>query len=104
MRALLVKRQCLRERPSLANRSQRMLSAHLPGQYAAYLAVHGACCFAGTLLNALWFNSCILHTAYVLAVLGVSMWNGASYTFHVFAQRYMQVSGTEEVESARISQ
>jgi len=50
-------------------------------QYAAYLAVHGGTCFAGCLLNLLWFHSIVLHTALILAVMASSMWAGATWYF-----------------------
>mmetsp|Transcript_35673 Transcript_35673/g.79341 ORF Transcript_35673/g.79341 Transcript_35673/m.79341 type:complete len:381 (+) Transcript_35673:115-1257(+) len=64
-------------------------------QYAAYLGVHGTSCLVGMQLNWLCFHSFPLHTAYVLTVLLVSMWNGANYYMHIFAARYKQ-----EVETA----
>lgn len=39
----------------------------------------------------LWFHSCAVYTAFVLMVLVISMWNCASYNFHLFAPKYMQV-------------
>lgn len=67
-------------------------------QYLMYLAIHGLSCFVGMVLNNFWFHSCLLHTAFVLTVLCVSMWNGASYNFEVFAKRYIQSLGAEPSE------
>ncbi|KAG1659601.1 hypothetical protein FOA52_013947 [Chlamydomonas sp. UWO 241] len=59
-------------------------------QYALYLGAHGSLCLLGCLLNNITFHSCLLHTLYVLAVLGVSVWNGAGYYIHVFPKKYAQ--------------
>ncbi len=60
-------------------------------QYLVYMAAHGSMCLMGLLLNLVWFNSCFMHTLYVLVVLGAAMWNGANYYFHVFAPKYTKV-------------
>lgn len=59
-------------------------------KYLVYLVFHGACCLTGFILNNIWWNSCLLHTAFVLICLCSSLWSGATFEIEVFAKRYYQ--------------
>jgi hypothetical protein len=57
-------------------------------QCAAYLGMHGTCCLIGCLLNNLWWHSRAAHSLLMMCVMMVSLYNGASYYFDVFAIKY----------------
>ncbi len=52
---------------------------------AVYMAIHGSLCFLSFLLSQLLWRSFWLHTAYLLSLLSISVWNGSTYYFEVIA-------------------
>ena len=58
-----------------------------------YMFMHLVLCQAATATAYIWWHSYWAHTAFLVACIGVSAWNGATYYFHVFAKRYLSSVG-----------
>ena len=64
-----------------------------PVQPLVYMSLHIFLTAATFAVAKIWWSFYGAHTAFLLACLAVSAWNGASYYFDVFAHRY--VAGLE---------
>lgn len=62
-------------------------------QPLAYMALHVTLTGATFAVCKVWWNYYHAHTVFLLAILCVSAWNGASYYFEVFAHRYVETVG-----------
>lgn len=62
-------------------------------QPLAYMALHVTLTGMTFAVCKIWWNSYMAHSVFLLAILCISAWNGASYYFEVFAHRYVQTVG-----------
>lgn len=62
-------------------------------QPLAYMALHVTLTGMTFAVCKVWWNFYMAHTIFLLAILCISAWNGASYYFEVFAHRYVQTVG-----------
>lgn len=62
-------------------------------QPLAYMGLHISLTAATFAVCKIWWMSCRAHTAFLLCVLCISAWNGASFYFEVFAHRYVAALG-----------
>lgn len=62
------------------------------GKEFKYMCCHGALCYLAFLLGPLLWHSFILHTLYLMLVIMVAVYNGATFYFRVFTKRrYMRM-------------
>eukprot|EP01036_Dinobryon_divergens_P027573 gene27573-36372_t len=61
---------------------------------AVYMAIHGSLCFLSFILSQLLWRSFWLNTVYLLGLLLVSVWNGSTYYFEVFATKKDKAKAT----------
>lgn len=90
--------------PEKAKRSplaRVVLSAGKAWQPFIYLGCHAVAATIALLPTKLFFDHYWLHTAALLAMLGLAIWNGASYYFIVFAKKYM--ARLEEQTGVRVN-
>lgn len=59
-------------------------------QPLAYMSIHLVCVILTLLLARCFWESFQAHTIFLLAILGVSVWNGAGFYFQIFARRYLE--------------
>ncbi len=64
-------------------------------QPAAYMGLHLALSATSCMVSILWWHSRVAHSAFLLAVLAMSAWNGAGYYFDYFAVRYRAALGLD---------
>ena len=55
----------------------------------SYLACHGVLAIAAFIPTKLMWDNFWLHTVVLVCCLGISIWNGGSFYFQVFAKRYL---------------
>ncbi|CAL8464752.1 g4287 [Coccomyxa elongata] len=65
-----------------------VLSVPPPWQPLAYMCVHITLTTMTFALCKVWWSSYAAHTAFLLFILAVSAWNGASYYFDYFSKHY----------------
>lgn len=58
------------------------------GQEFKYMWTHGILCYLALLLGPLFWHSFPLHSAYLIVIILVSVHNGSSFYFRVFAKKY----------------
>ncbi len=58
------------------------------GQEFKYMWTHGILCYIALLLGPLFWHSFPLHSAYLIVIIMVSVHNGSSFYFRVFAKKY----------------
>ena len=57
-------------------------------QPVIYMVIHGFLCSLSFLISPLLWNSFLLHTCYLLILLGIAVKNAGTYYFRVFAAKY----------------
>ena len=62
-------------------------------QPAAYMALHVVCTALTFAVCKIWWNYYHAHCFFLMTILCISAWNGASYYFEVFAHRYVSSVG-----------
>ncbi|PSC73097.1 Membrane transporter [Micractinium conductrix] len=77
-----------------------VLSAPRRLQPVTYLAMHTFASWLSLLPTKIWFDHYWAHTAITAAVLLVSVWNGASFYFRVFARKMMREQAQREAAAA----
>lgn len=58
------------------------------GREIKYMCCHGFLCYCAFFLGPLLWHSFILHSAYLIAIVGISVYNGGTFYFRVFAKKY----------------
>eukprot|EP01038_Epipyxis_sp_PR26KG_P011439 gene11439-15326_t len=56
-----------------------------------YMIMHFICCSSSYILGVLSWHSFYFHTIYLLMLLCLAIWNGGSYYFQVFADKYAKL-------------
>lgn len=70
-------------------------------QPVVYLACHGATASLGFIPTKIMYDHFWVHTAVLLWLLGLSVWNGGNFYFKVFARKYMaQLNEAAEARAA----
>ena len=70
-------------------------------QPLAYMALHVTLTGATFAVCKIWWNYYHAHTIFLLVILTISAWNGASYYFEVFAHRYVDSVGLPSKSSKK---
>jgi hypothetical protein len=65
-------------------------------QPVAYMGLHATAAIVATLPVGVFWHYKAVHTAALLACLGMGVWNGGGYYFKVFAKRYEQERAEKE--------
>ena len=69
-------------------------------QPVIYMFIHGFLCGISFLIAPVVWNSFVLHTAYLLILLFVSVKNAGTYYFEIFAERYYKTNIEKAMEKA----